>query len=366
MRSVNFIYLTKLDHLRFIAAILVIFHHFRGESIRIDQLTEMSISNFMKIWLVQGSSGVSLFLVLSAFLFTLIANAGINKINYKNFIYNRILRIFPLLTVLVFIVLTINRAGSGTLDIFRVITLQLNTGHSMTGWGHEFFPTGPIWTIAVEFQFYLLFPILMMLIVKFGIRYLVLSILFILMMRFAVVSLTHDAIYYNIYHSILGRLDQFFVGIILGVLYVRGYFNFLKNGHAILLILLSIFLLTLIMYKNRNITQFSSTLYFTIEAVFWAIFILGYLSFKTKENKVLSLLSKMLAFGGMLSFSIYLLHLPVGMVVSNILEMTEPNSLSESILNSMIRLPFILICSVLSFYAIEKPFMSFRIKYLKD
>ncbi|QOF66997.1 acyltransferase family protein [Actinobacillus sp. GY-402] len=80
MKSLNFNYLSKLDHLRFLAAILVIFHHFRGVNISISNIENVTVSNVVKIWLVQGSSGVSLFLVLSAFLFTLIANAGMKKL----------------------------------------------------------------------------------------------------------------------------------------------------------------------------------------------------------------------------------------------------------------------------------------------
>lgn len=368
MQSSNFYYISKLDHLRFFAAILVIYHHFRGAVIQpSDDVLNFSVANLLKLWLVQGSTGVSLFLVLSAFLFTLITNAGERRINYKYFIYNRILRIFPLLIVLIFVVITINRANSNPIDLLRIITLQLNTGNSMTGWGHEFFPIGPIWTIAVEFQFYLLFPFFMIFLRKFGISYLLLLLLFILVTRLILVSLNSHDIYYNLYHSIIGRLDQFLIGIILGVLYVKGYVSRLNNIYSFICLLLALVAITFLVHSNIDISNkyYSSVFYFSLEGVLWALVILGYVSFNFSHNKVIELLGKSLAYLGSLSFSMYLLHLPVGIIITNVLSLQEPNSVTESIINTTIRLPFIIGVSLLSFYAIEKPFMTLRVKYLK-
>jgi len=69
---------------------------------------------------------------------------------------------------------------------------------------------------------------------------------------------------------------------------------------------------------------------------------------------------------GGLSFSIYLLHLPVAMIISDLLGLSEPTNLAESIGNNLIRLPFIIVMATLSFYSIEKPFMSLRTKYFKE
>ena len=369
MKSLNFHYVAKLDHLRFLAAMLVIYHHFRGAAIQVlDRSSDFSIANLVKVWLVQGSTGVSFFFVLSAFLFTLITHEGLREINYKYFIYNRILRIFPLLIVLVFIVLTINRANSTPSDLLRVITLQLNTGNAMTGWGHEFFPIGPIWAIAVEFQFYLLFPIFMLFLRKFGVSYLLFLLLFMIMIRFIVVSLNSQDIYYNLYHSIIGRLDQFIIGILLGVLYLRGTLNKLNNIYSFVCLFLSLNFLTFLISSNIDISNkyYSSVFYFLLEGGLWALVILGYLSFNFPCGNILKKLSKILAFLGSLNFSIYLLYLPIGIIITNVLSLPEPNSVTESIINTSIRLPFIIGVSLLSFYAIEKPFMSLRVKYLRD
>lgn len=367
MKSLNSIYLSRLDHLRFFAALIVVFHHFRG-SVTLNKDSIFSIANFIKLWIIQGATGVTLFLVLSAFLFTLIARAGINRINYKLFVYNRVLRIFPLLILLVFVVISINRGESSPIDILRILTLQLNTGNSMTGWGHEVFPIGPIWTIAVEFQFYLLFPILMIFIRTSGIRYVFLLISLIIMVRFMIVSLNSYEIYYNLYHTILGRLDQFMIGILLGIFYINGAFKNISNTRAILVLIISVSLLTVMLAMNLNIKQkyFSSVFYFLLEAILWGGVIISYLCIKIPENKFSDTLGNLCAFFGGLSFSIYLLHLPIGIIVSQFLNLQEPVSIVNSILNTLIRLPFILGASILSYYAIERPFMALRVKYLSE
>lgn len=96
MKSKNFIYLSRLDHLRFFAAILVVFFHFKG--INFNNFTYSNIfEKISRVWVEHGHTGVSLFLVLSAFLFTLICAGGKKQIIYWKFIYNRVLRILPLL-----------------------------------------------------------------------------------------------------------------------------------------------------------------------------------------------------------------------------------------------------------------------------
>lgn len=99
-------YLSRLDHLRFFAAFLLVVHHFRGN---LDYDSGMNFLSFIMLWLNNGSTGVSLFLVLSGYLFCILCKAGEYKIVYSKFIKNRILRIFPLLTVLFFCILCVSR-----------------------------------------------------------------------------------------------------------------------------------------------------------------------------------------------------------------------------------------------------------------
>ncbi|WGE36989.1 acyltransferase [Actinobacillus genomosp. 1] len=326
-------------------------------------------TKIIKTWILHGHTGVSLFLVLSAFLFTLICSVGERKIHYRKFIYNRILRIFPLILVIIFIVITVSRGVSTPLDILRVLTLQLNTGNPHTGWGQEFFPSGPIWTIAVEFQFYLLFPFLILFSNRYGMKWLMLSVLFVVLIRLLVVSLNDKQIYFDLYHSIIGRLDQFLVGIIAGIIYLKLRYLNIRNIHLSILLISSFAILTYLLHNNDIRIQskyMSSVFQFLLEGILWASIIICYMMIKIPDALLLNRISKILAWLGSLSFSIYLLHLPVGEVITRIFILLEPNSLLESIYYNLIRLPFIIFISIVAFYSVEKPFMELRVKYLES
>lgn len=366
MKSLNVNYMSRLDHLRFFAAILVIFFHLRGD-IALDRgqwavenfefLTK--ISRFISKWLINGSTGVSLFLVLSGFLFCVISGFGNKKIKYTGFIYNRIIRIFPLMVFLCFIIMTVNRQNSTPMDVFRILTLQLNTGHSYTGWGHEFFPSGPIWTIAVEFQFYLLFPLLALFLGKYGVRYLLSLVVLMIGTRFMIFQLNNADIYYNIYHSIIGRLDQLIIGMIFASLWNKGYFNFLKlKRYAFLGILLPIILLTSL-FHNRTDSWYVY-LSFTFEAILWGILIVSYLNLSFNINHYVD---KTLSKLGEISFSLYLLHLPIAIVVDKMFSLPVPQTLNVSLFLTSFKIMFIIAISFFTFHTIEKPFMALRVKY---
>ncbi len=360
MYSLNTKYIDRLDHLRFFAAVLLIFHHFRGN---ISWNGHLQLSQIIPLWLENGSTGVSFFLVLTGFLFCQISNGGEKNIKYWGFIYNRILRIFPLMIFLVFIIICCSRQTSTPLDILRIITLQLNTGQAYTGWGHDFYPSGPIWTIAVEFQFYLIFPFLSLFLYRYGIKYLIGLIVLMILTRFNMVILNGGDIYYNAYHTIIGRLDQFIIGIIFGYYYKKGYFSFLKSWMYQISCLSFTFLVFLYLFRFKQPNVFYTSLSFPIEAILWGIVTLCYLYIRLPSFKKVSFC---LSYLGMCSFSMYLLHLPIGLMLNQLIGWESPVTLSTSLFQSMIRTIVIIMVSIFTFNIIEKPFMKLRVKYIKE
>ena len=223
-------YLNRLDHLRFFAAFIVLAHHFRGNVGNIPITSDITFKNLILVMLDYGSVGVSFFLVLSGFLFARQAILQPEKIQFSHFIIKRIIRIFPLLIFVFLMIIAASRATSTPMDILRLITLQLNTGQSFTGWGHDFLPVGPIWTIAVEFQFYLLFPVLYVAYIKNNhhpIKSLLWLVITINLFKIIFMQI-HPEMWWNLYHTLFGRLDQFIIGMIVGVMYIN------KNKFVIL------------------------------------------------------------------------------------------------------------------------------------
>ncbi|UYW74143.1 acyltransferase [Pseudocitrobacter faecalis] len=303
-------YLARLDHLRFFAIAMVAFFHFKGKHLPDDNWWH-SVNGVINLWINHGSIGVSLFLVLSGFLFTVICDGGKKEINYWMFIKNRVLRIFPLLTVIFFIILCVGKNDVGPIDIMRLLFLQLNTGTTRPGWGEEFFPVGVIWTIAVEFQFYMIFPFLSIFLNKYGPKYILTLIITMILIRYGIIILKGESIVGNFYSTIIGRVDQFLIGIIAGYLYIKGFMFKINTASRYILLICSLVLMSYFISITKP-PIFIGSVGYSIEALIWAIFLYSYITVPMKAGKIIStIISKL----GMVSYSMYLLHLPVAWVM---------------------------------------------------
>ncbi|RXW27710.1 acyltransferase [Enterobacter cloacae] len=356
MKSKNINYMPRVDHLRLYAALLVILVHSYmaaggGNS-----------ENFFMFPIMYGSTGVTLFLVLSGFLFTLISDFGNKDIKYSKFITNRILRVFPLLILVSFTSVAVMR-GSVTVNDFLSTFLFSNLTSTPLS---KFF--GPTWTIAVELQFYLIFPFIIAFVRNSGVKYLFGLIAFWLVWRALIVfqvnpdGVAVDNSFY--YLTIIGRLDQFLVGMLAAFAY-RRFGDVLKN--PLCLVVSSIFILCTLYYMPvlgvwytplpiRSMLQ-------TWEAIAWAALIVSYLkcsfSFLPKTSYVLSKL-------GELSYSAYITHGLVLYVIERnnwwLSFVSIPNL--NAILNGLLVVfPPVMIVSWLSFSFVEKPFLTLRRSY---
>lgn len=167
------IYFKNLDGIRFIAALLVVLHHaqfFKGRY-------GLGSLDFLHQALETGRTGVNLFFVLSGFLISYLLmeeNEKSGTINFKNFYIRRMLRIWPLylaygisLTLLAPFVFT--KLGFPALtDMGTILTNLLFLLLFAVNFQLAFFPynTGILeitWSVCVEEQFYLLWPLVLLL-----------------------------------------------------------------------------------------------------------------------------------------------------------------------------------------------------------
>ncbi|MCI2282221.1 acyltransferase family protein [Colwellia sp. MSW7] len=98
MKSSSGKYFIGLDHIRAFACFMVFTWHFIH--INNGQLSEPPIFPFSL--LTEGHTGVALFMVLSGYLFSKLLSG--KKIIFKEFVWNRFLRLAPLLLVVIIIV----------------------------------------------------------------------------------------------------------------------------------------------------------------------------------------------------------------------------------------------------------------------
>lgn len=175
MRRIEKVYFPNLNGLRFIAAFLVIIHH-------LDQL--LFIFHKPNQWdnpviLLIGGLGVTLFFVLSGFLITyllLSEEKSTGTISIKDFYIRRILRIWPLYYTIILLcffvfqhidVLALPELMNGINQHFWfyfLLFLLFLPNLALHGYGVVLPYGSQSWSVGVEEQFYLIWPILMKLV----------------------------------------------------------------------------------------------------------------------------------------------------------------------------------------------------------
>lgn len=358
MKSNNIAYEPRLDHLRFLAAMLVFlfhwYHIFHGNWKTTPQFHGLG-------WLTDGYTGVSLFFVLSGYLLmsiTIHANGGIK---WKLFVANRVLRIFPLFSFIFFVALSLTR------DKFRPENLLyfLTTNIGLTAPTSDHFITGAAWTISVEFTFYLIFPFLALFSIKEGVAYLIRLIFLLAIFKVGGYFIVERA---NLmfYSTLLGRLDQFLVGMLAAQIFplIKNY----KSSTGLLVV--SIFGMLSLIEVQAYFASFLSGVqkhpawifWPTIEAVAWSSVILCYLTWKGGLPHVIAVnLEK----GAKISFSMYLWHAVIIFIFQQIplLDMLNNHKKIYMLISLVACLSCTLFVSSVSYKTIELPFLLLRKKY---
>lgn len=367
MRSSNRQYLVSVDHLRAYAAVLVLLCH--GTHIISPHLREipnsdphgwMYTENPLGTLVLEGHTGVALFMVLSGFIFT-IGTLG-KDIHYGRFLSNRVLRIFPLYLALIILGVGAHKQGAGLLSVLQSLaglgnlpgSLSLGAVSSM--W----------WAIAVELQFYLLFPLFSRILTKHGPLALFKILAAVAVIRALVWASAGGGINVNsmLYYSLAGRLDQFLMGMVAAWFFVHHRERFqglLKVGIATTVTTGAMWAFNQThAFHERRATRL---LWVDVEGVLWALVVLTYVATFSSTG----LVSRGIAKVGEMSFSVYLLHyMVVTMVVSRRwwIEPTGRPVVDAFVTATAVVLPITLTAAIVTFHGIERPFLRWRRAYL--
>ena len=319
-----------------------------------------------------GYVGVDIFFVISGYLISsiIIYEVELGKFSLKNFYERRARRILPAL----FSVILISAPFAWFILLPADLELFNNSAFSaLTFWSNYIFyfeidyfetssrlkPLLHTWSLSIEEQFYIIFPILLLFFFKFKKKYFIIFISIIAILSLFVaqwggnLKLTYPFIEKEILFFNQSSLTNFFLPfgriweLIIGILisfYIKkngqpNYYNQIFSLIGIVLILYSIFTFT----KETNYPSFQ-TLFPTVGTALIIIF-------TNKNTLAFKLFSqKILVFFGLISYSAYLYHYPIFTFVeySNFIEFNNLNKIF------LIFLTFIL--SYLSWKFIEKPF----------
>jgi len=358
MKSHNLAYNPRLDHLRFFAAAIVFYFHF---SRHLWPSYDLSAAHPWAGIVSQGHTGVGLFFTLSGFLFMLIALKS-DQLNYMQFLRNRMLRIFPLFLFVFFISISLNRDAFQATDIFYIFFSNL--GDSPTS---KTFMTGPAWTISIEFTFYAVFPFLASISRERGLPYLFSLIALLLLFKIGAYLQIENSIKI-FYSTLLGRFDQFLIGMIFA------FFHFRHSEKLQSLSIISVAIGALIVTMNSAIQGYFYPLewpeqrhpmwiFWSLqESIGWGIFILTWIN---ANFRIPRMIDNVMTRGGEISFSIYLIH---ATVISIFVEVVGSVHLTGHIGWDLLILgtaTFTLVWAVasLSYEVIERPFLNMRTRY---
>ncbi len=338
-----------LDHLRALAVLMVFCWHFIHSSNIVP--LDGSAPWFAPLSLLtQGYTGVSLFMVLSGYLFARLTDG--QRLLHGRFLANRVLRLLPLLTVVILAAYVKSLVTHDGLDVPHRL---------LWGWLGPTLPQGA-WSITVEMHFYLLLPLILWLAARSR-GALLLIVLAALALRVVIHGLT-EHIGYLSYYTMVGRIDQFLLGCL-----AYHWRSSIQGKHAWWL-LAAAFFCGLMSYVDHQGSLFSQrtdmsswwVFITTIEGVFYGLTVAWYdTSFQHSTGRA----SRFAAMVGRYSYSIYLLHT---FVVFRLAEFVDRHVLSLdnaplALLAAFVCLVLFLPVAALSYKLIETPFLKRRLGY---
>jgi len=301
--------LKPLDGLRSLAIVSVLLFHYVNNAIEPQQAN--SVDRILRAMTSFGWIGVDLFFVLSGFLITRIILDNIRTANFfKVFYIRRSLRIFPIyfLLLLLYVIISQIITNKEGLKMFQypipVWYYALYIQNYAMGVQHNFGPQflTPTWSLAVEEQFYLVFPFLIYLCRKqFRIPLMLTLVLIAILTR----SFLHTN-FYAYYTWLPSRIDSLTVGALLATIKTTDYFkarvSAIVGSAKMKYALIGMFLVLILL---PEIFPIPIAFKFTIVAFAFGILLFLVLDFGFL-NRFLS--NRLLVFIGTISYGIYIYH----------------------------------------------------------
>ncbi len=293
---------------------------------------------------LRANVGVSYFFILSGFIM-IIAYHKKDKIDYFEFYKNRFARIYPLYIVgllLYFI------TRSDLFDWYKLVLYSLG----IQTWipGEAMILNFPGWSISVEFLFYLLFPLLYnhFYSKKNKTIWVVTIVLWLITQVFSnlypisgVYEGPHTKSHEFLYYFPIWHLNEFLIGNLAGMFFVK---NFKQKNYDVQVILIFLLILLSLMFVPL----------FYHNGLMALLFVPAILLISGNNGKITKLFSmKPLEYLGEISYAVYITHIPVLYLLREFLKVQGYQFNSNIVF--AIYVIVILITSALFYQCIEKP-----------
>jgi len=369
-----------LDLARVVAIILVMLTHL---SSRVYFLPDTPTLTFIT-W---GWHGVDLFFALSGFLIggQIMEQSLAGRFSFKTFYIKRALRIFPPYYFSLLIMFAIYTTGTGSFfriainptstfdDIIRTMSTHIFYVVNYFGSIHDF-QQGIYWSLSMEEQFYIIAPLVLYLLIRYGRRLtpwgLGLLILTGVAIRFYVYTLPTGPGYdwdAAVQRPFQMRFDTFIIGILAAYFFIKHH-DWLYNCRAIRAAILAVSLACLgltIAYGFEGRGYFNDCWQFTLTGlgfsglVLWLV--ITPLTRLIRPKKVINHVAK-------ISYPMYLNHIimirPAHLVFNRFFRFNNTSTTNFFIFFAVYFLVAILISSFL-YRLVDVPFMNYRKRFIK-
>ena len=351
------IYLPGLNGIRAIAALSVVFSHInnRLDYFKLPKSKLLDLANF----------GVTIFFTLSGFLITYLLlkeKEATGTIDVKKFYIRRVLRIWPLYFIYLFIVIFFNGISSVQWPILFVLLMIPNLRNSFAGvtniavGSHNLtYMVGHYWSLGVEEQFYAFWPWLIKKSEKL-LRFLILFPLVYLLIKVVL----------RLLHAPTGIITFFnytrFGCLTIGALGAYLYFNnntkfkywFTKKW-------VEIFAWIILLIVAVNKFHLTSIIDHEIISIVTLVIIINQVS---NPKRFINLENKFCDYLGKISFGLYVYNpLVIYLIAFIINPIGIQNNLSKQLLIYLIVVPVLIATAHLSYNYFEKRFLKLKYHY---
>ena len=346
-----------LDGLRGVAVLLVVVSHFR--ILVIWPTPWNSVNNFM----AGGFLGVDLFFVLSGFLITSLLLVETKRRNVRGvlrrFYVRRVFRLMPAILVFLashaILALWENTSMRSELRSARAVIFYHLNWHFIWDPKHSVIDFGHLWSLAIEEQFYIVWPIVLLGLVLIRLKPqviigVILFLIFVVYLRR--VALWNDGVQWRqIYTRTDSRVDSLLVGALAA--FVFRYFRVPPMlSKMMMYVSLLVALSTFAYFGRSQPSRFLHQSGFTLMAILFAFVVFGLANSESGLSKALS--CRPLRFVGKISYGLYIWHLPVFRVLARHME----TGTRISRLGLGLFLAFM--ATLISWYAVELPALKLK------
>lgn len=349
-------YFKGLDTLRAIASLVVVWRHI--ELLKQNESIPNLIDNDF-ILFPSGHIAVILFFVLSGFLITYLLvkekdETGV--ISFRNFYMRRILRIWPLYYTIILLSYVLINSNYTSKTIALCLSIFPNVAHALgEGW-----PSSPqIWSIGVEEQFYLFWPLVLLLLPE----------------KKVIIGLILFFIGYSIFPHVFGFINvRTFqneeIGGIINKLFYGTKFNCMAIGSLMgyslakgkdwtkklgndTLVLFSILISFSLWFFRFEIKHFTDEFF----AIIFSIMIVGIVNCKR-----INIDTKLSRFLGKISYGIYMYHWIIILLALKYLKY-DGNSFAFNLELYFIVIAMTILISWISYITMERFFLNLKKRY---